>query len=85
MRACNISKEQVKHLTLTMMFGGFYKKWFKDNKIPMPECHWMGHRGGGCSENPNSSKSEEGVDDGQKDRNGLDYYINCYTSTTYSI
>ena len=41
MRECNISKSQVKQLTLTMMFGGFYQKWFKDNNLPLPDCVFL--------------------------------------------
>ena len=41
MDMCKISKSQVKQLIITMMFGGFYEKWFIDNDLPIPVCEFL--------------------------------------------
>jgi hypothetical protein len=41
MKECGISKAQAKNLVLVMMFGGYYRKWFKDNNVPFSGCEFL--------------------------------------------
>jgi hypothetical protein len=38
MSKCSISKDEVKHLFIIMMFGGSYKKWFTVKNLKVPDC-----------------------------------------------
>jgi hypothetical protein len=41
MSKCNISKDEVKHLFIVMMFGGSHKKWFIEKNLPVPDCKFL--------------------------------------------
>jgi hypothetical protein len=41
MSKCDITKDEVKHLFIVMMFGGCYKKWFIDKNLKVPDCKFL--------------------------------------------